>query len=143
MALFKQWEILNKCVADSENLENLKTNPKSNTKGLKKSGSKDSAKSSKEKKVSPNKNSGQKVLGDCSNVPRKEPILIQPIYPKMPSPQPLPVLDQTIDESAVVTLSGAQLKCMVKDFANKCVKEEIVRVLQKLNGPVDEDDEEI
>ena len=122
MALFKQWEILNKCVAESENLENPKTNSKPNTKGLKKSGSKDSAKSNKEKKVSPNKNSGQKVLGDCSNVPRKEPILIQPIYPKMPAAQPqsatsLPVLDSTIDDSAVVTLSGAQLKCMVKDFA--------------------------
>ena len=90
MALFKQWEVLNQAVAESDNQNSPSLVPvpytMSNSK-LKKSTSKDSS-----SKVSPTKaeksDTPSKVLGDCSNIERKESVLIKPVYPTIPATLP-------------------------------------------------------
>ena len=138
MALFKQWEILNKCVAESDN-QNSPLIPvpySKSSSNLQKSSNKDSA--TKEKRFgSANQeksSAASKFLGDLSNTTKKENILIGPIYPKMPAAQPQTEVP-AVDDGDIITLSGAQLKCLIKSFAKEAIRSELTKVLQNLTGP--------
>ena len=131
MALYKQWELLNKCVEENSekvNSPRLIAVPyeKTSSNG-KKSSHKNSAK--KDNQVRP------KVLAEKtnSNTKKKEPVLVEPVYPKIPAALPkstIPVVKANFEDEDVITLSGAQLKCLIKDFARQSIKTELAKVLQ-------------
>ena len=121
--------------------------PQITIKSLKKSTSKDSTGNSKSSSAKKEKlSTPPKVFGDRSNITKKGTTLVEPIYPKMPAVQAknnvqnVPVIGSDIPDGDVITLSGAQLKCLIKDYAKKSIKAELAKVLQSLNGPEDEDD---
>ena len=55
-----------------------------------------------------------------NNTKKKEPVLVEPVYPKMPAmptESTIPVVKSNFEDEDVITLSGAQLKCLIKDYA--------------------------
>lgn len=108
MALYKQWVILSKCAAEDGDqadsplmvaLPYEKTSSKKNSSTN--SATKENVDSARKTRVFAEK---------TNNAEKKEPVLVEPIYPKIPAVQPkssVHVIGDIIEDGAVITLSGA------------------------------------
>ena len=135
MALYKQWELLSKCAQESSQVQSPRTVAplKEHTSSNKK----------KSKNSSEKKNITNQVSSEITAKGKKQEIsIVKPIYPEMP--EKVPLEDRQVQSSPknedpeLITLTGAQMKCLIRDFAKQSIKEQLSKVLTQLNGQ-DED----
>ena len=53
----------------------------------------------------------------------------------------IPVIGTGMTDDSVITLSGQQLKCLIKDFAKEAIRVELAKAVKRLTGTEDEEDD--